>query len=72
MVQKAEIIVEKFSNGITLNWSDPTGEIDPEKLIVIKGSEPVSLGEMVWRDVDDILSNSIGKKVKVSLEYNVI
>jgi hypothetical protein len=72
MVQKAEIIVEKFSNGITLNWTDPTGEADPEKMIAIKGKEPVSLGEMIWGDVEDILENSTGKRIKVSINYTEV
>lgn len=72
MVQKAEIIIEKFVNGITAKWVDPTGEIEQDKRLAINGQEPVSLGEMVWRDVDDILANSTGKKVKVSIGYNLI
>lgn len=72
MVQKAEIIVEKFSNGITLNWTDPTGEACPEKMIAIKGQEQVCLGEQIWGDVVDILENTTKEKVKLCIEYKAI
>ena len=69
MIKKAEIEVEEFENGITARWSDTDGAYDPTKSLAIKGNEAECIGECIWGDVREILSNTNTDKVIVKVQY---
>lgn len=72
MVQRAEIIVEEFEQGITVRWFDADKVVDPSKSIAIKGYEDKAIGKEIWEDVSDILHESLSDKVRIKIEYEVI
>lgn len=72
MVQKAEIVVEKFTQGITARWEDETGEAFPSKDLAVNGGEEGLLGHLVWEDLYEIFDKSGSDKVRIKLEYEVI
>ena len=75
MIQKAEILVEQFDEGIIVRWndaSDTEDKVDSSKSLAIKGREADALGQEVWNDVIDIMENAMTEKVLIKLEYCVI
>ena len=72
MITKAEIIVEKFDEGITLRWSEPTGTEQGKKSLASSGRESMLLGTEVWKDLSSIFEEKQSDKVKISIEYDCI
>ena len=72
MLQKAEIIVEKFNEGITTRWNDLSGEEGSTKSLALNGNEADVIGQNVWADVFTILDKSGSDKVRIKLEYEII
>lgn len=72
MVKKAEIIVEKFDEGITVRWRDTDGIIGDSKGLAYKGGEANLIGRQIWEDLDYILNDAESEKVKVTLEYQIV
>lgn len=72
MVQKAEIIVEKFDEGITTRWQDLSGEEESIKGLTTTGGEAALVGENIWGDIFTIFDKTGSDKVRVKLEYEVI
>lgn len=69
MVQKAEITVEHFSNGITLRWKDLENASPSSKALATNGQEALIIGKEVWNDVSDIFDNYPFDEVIIKLEY---
>lgn len=72
MVRKAELLIEKFPNGVTVRTNDADTSVELEKAIAIHGSEASCIGESLWDDVRDVLSQSECDKVKVVVEVRPI
>ena len=72
MVQKVEMIVERFDNGITIQWSDVDGNVDSTKTVVPEGSEGLSLGNEIWPDIYEYFDKKVAGKVLVKIEYQSI
>ena len=72
MIQKAEIIVEQFAQGITVRWRDIDGLTGPSKALAAHGVECSVIGKEIWEDVLDILSNTLTDKVRIKLEYEAM
>ena len=72
MLQKAELIVEKFDEGITTRWNDMSGEEESAKSLALNGCEASIIGNSIWADVFTIFDKSGSDKVRIKLEYEVI
>lgn len=72
MVKKAEIIVEKFDEGITVRWRDTDGIIGNSKGLAYKGGEASLIGKQIWEDLEYIINDTDSEKVKVTVEYQII
>jgi hypothetical protein len=72
MVQKAEIIVEKFDEGITTRWHDLSGDLGTTKSLAKTGDEAQLIGEDIWADVFNMFDKLGTDKVRVKLEYEVV
>lgn len=75
MNRKAEIIIEKFSQGITsrcVRSFDVPGLDRPSKSLAIHGTECGIIGKEIWRDVLDTLNEYSSDKVRIKLEYEAI
>ena len=72
MIQKAEMIIEKFDQGITVRWRDIDGNVESKKSLAPKGSEYKVLGDELWGDINDVLANTLTDKVIVNVEYRVL
>ena len=72
MLQKAEIIVEKFDEGITTRWNDMSGEEESTKNLALNGRESMLIGMNVWNDVFTIFDKSGSDKIRIKLEYEVV
>ena len=72
MVKNVELSVKQVSNGITLDWRDVDGEVDPISKVALDGTEASSIGNEVWGDILDALDHSDSKKVVVKMEYIIV
>lgn len=72
MIQKAEIIVEQFAQGITVRWKDVDGNIEMSKSLAVHGTECSIIGNEIWKDVSEILCDTTADKVRVKLEYEIV
>jgi hypothetical protein len=72
MITKAEIIVEKFDEGITLRWSEPNGTEQKKKSLASNGREHIVIGAEVWSDLQSIFEEKHSERVKMSIEYDCI
>ena len=72
MVQKANLIIEKFDEGITVRWRDADGNEVPEKSLAPKGREEVLIGELLWDDIFEIIDKTPTDFVSVNIEYKAI
>lgn len=72
MIQKAEMIIEKFDQGITVRWRDIDGNAESKKSLASKGSEYKVLGDELWGDINDVLANTLTDQVIVNVEYRVL
>lgn len=72
MIQKAEIIVEQFAQGITVRWKDVDGDIGPSKSLAIRGTECTTIGKEIWDDVSEIFNNTLTDKVRIKVEYEAL
>lgn len=68
MITKAEIVVEKFNEGITTRWSNTEGTEPETKCLAPEGDEAACIGNELWRDICSIDS----EKVLVKIEYEAI
>ena len=68
MIQKAEMIIEKFDQGITVRWRDIDGNIDPSKSLATKGGESIILGKELWEDINEVFDKSLSDKVLINVE----
>lgn len=69
MTQNAEIIIEKFDNGITLCWQDLDGEVDDEKLVIPEHSQHSEVGKSIMGDVKNVMDEAVTNKVKITIKY---
>jgi hypothetical protein len=67
MVQRVTIEVEQFDKGVTVHYYDANDEGQELKKMAIGGCEAGILGNLLWRDVSEVLSKS--GKVNVAIEY---
>lgn len=72
MIQKAEIVVEWFAQGITVRWEDVDGKVDSSKALAIHGTECGVIGKEIWDDVKEIFDHSLTDKVRIKLEYEAL
>lgn len=71
MIKKAEIIVEKFDQGITIRWKDVDGIVEPQKALAPNGTEYAAIGKSVWDDVSDFICDTQTDNVRIKLEYEI-
>ena len=72
MGNNAEILVERYDNGIGIQWSDPEEE-EPCCRLVAKDDEATKvLGDQVFSDVEEIMKRHCVLTVKIKLEYEII
>lgn len=71
MVQKAEILVERFEQGITIRWSgtDEVGSTEQSKALAIHGTEERIIGQEIWEDLSYIYDKISTDKILVTVEY---
>ena len=72
MVQKSEMLIEKFPNGITVRWNDVAGRIAPDKALAVNGEEAKCIGDSVWDSVSDLLGQADNGKVEVVVEVRTL
>jgi len=72
MVRKAELLIEKFPNGVTVRTNDADTSVELEKAIAIQGQEASCIGKSVWEDVYDMLTQPDCGKVEVRLEIRPV
>ena len=72
MVQKAEMIIEKFNQGITIRWRDLNDEFAQTKSLAPAGQENAALGKMLYADICDVFDNVKSDKIVINLEYKVL
>ncbi len=72
MVQNSKLLIEKFSNGITLRWNDLSGKLEPEKSLAVNGEESNCIGESLWDGIRDLLGQSDNGKVEVTVEIRTL
>lgn len=68
MTKKSEIIIEKFTQGITVRWSSLNSEEVPTKALAISGTECGVIGREIWKEVFEILQDTPADKVRVKIE----
>lgn len=69
---KAEMVVEKFDNGITIRREDTDDFPESINVVVIKGEEHIRIGEEIWEDLYNIMDHSGDNKVRIKIEYEAI
>ena len=69
MTQNAEIIIEKFDNGITLCWHDLDGEVEDEKLVVPEHMQHSEVGKLIMGDVNLMMKEAASNRVKLTIKY---
>jgi len=71
MVQKAEIIVEQFDNGIAIQWigKDEKGNEIREKKIAIEGTENYNIGKLIWDDIFEFFDKKDASRVLITANY---
>ena len=72
MLKKAEIIIERFDEGITIRWSDSDGKIESRKSLCPNGAEMSFLGSEIWSDIVSIFDEKKSEKIKLTIEYQHI
>ena len=72
MVQKSEMLIEKFPNGITVRWNDVAGRVESEKALAVNGEEAKCIGDSVWDSVSDLLGQADNGKVEVVVEVRTL
>ena len=72
MLNKAEIRIEKFKNGISSKWTDcETGE-ELSNGVALSGNEARCIGDEIWTDVTEVLEYHHAKALRIKIEYEVI
>ena len=72
MVQKAEILIESYDNGVAIQWSDPNGDVACERLVAKTNEIEHVLGKEIWDDVFENMDKSGTLSVRIKLEYEVL
>ena len=72
MLKKADIIIERFEEGITIRWNDPDGKMESRKSLCPNGAEMSFIGSEIWSDIISICDEKKNEKIKLSIEYQHI
>ena len=64
---KADIIVERFDNGITIKWSNDGVEV--ESIVAPDGETEKTIGKMLLEDIDNLMDMKLTNIVKIHIEY---
>lgn len=64
---KAKIIIEQFSNGISLKWSSP-GQLN-KAVVALDYDKQNAIGKMIWDDVKNIMDAELCNIVTLNIEY---
>lgn len=64
---KAKIIIEQFSNGISLKWEGENHE--QEAIVALDYDKEKAIGKMIWDDVKHIMDAELCNVVTINIEY---
>lgn len=64
---KAKIIIEQFSNGISLKWEGENHE--QEAIVALDYDREKAIGNMIWEDVKHIMDAELCNVVTIDIEY---
>ncbi len=67
---KVTIQIEKFDNGITIDWGDSNGR--GERKVSYKSDSKRTVGEMILNDVNHIMEESLTDKIIMEIEYKEV
>ena len=69
---KAEVIVERFENGISLKWRDCDGKVDSSSRVALRGKEAELIGDEVFGDIRQVMEDARTEKVRATITYEAI
>lgn len=72
MIQKAEIVVEQFAQGITVRCKNGDNKSYTSKALAINGAECGIIGKEIWKDISEILCDEATDRIRIKIEYEAL
>ena len=66
---KATIKIKQYDNGISLEWVDAEGVVDPQSVVALERDKERAIGEMIWSDIKALMDYKTANVVNMAIEY---